>query len=99
MLTGRKFLKRDSSPGGTNFQALIWKKADQATPSIPGPDRHGWNTNLEGGLEICWTNGNLVRPQELADIITGPLNPSSEDEKDVSVDYEDTSDVVFENDF
>ena len=81
-----------------NYQALIWKKADQATPSIPGPDGHGWNTNVEGELEICWTNGNLM-PQELADIITGPLNPSSEDEEDVTVDYEDISDVVFENDF
>ena len=80
-----------------NYQALIWKKADQATPSIPGPDGHGWNTNVEGELEICWTNGNLM-PQELADIITGPLNPSSEDE-DATVDYEDISDVVFENDF
>ena len=80
-----------------NYQALIWKKADQATPSIPGPEGHGWNTNVEGELEICWTNGNLM-PQELADIITDPLNPSSEDE-DVSVDYEDISDVVFENDF
>ena len=58
-----------------NYQALIWKKADQATPSIPGPDGHGWNTNVEGELEICWTNGNLM-PQELADIITGPLSPS-----------------------
>ena len=38
-------------------------------------------------------------PQELADIITGPLNPSSEDEEDVTVDYEDISYVVFENDF
>ena len=38
-------------------------------------------------------------PQELADIITGPLNPSSENEEDVTVDYEDISDVVFENDF
>ena len=37
-------------------------------------------------------------PQELADIITSPLNASSEDE-DVTVDYEDISDVVFENDF
>ena len=37
-------------------------------------------------------------PQELADIITDPLNPSSEDE-DLTVDYEDISDVVFENDF
>ena len=81
-----------------NYQALIWKKADQATPSIPGPDGHGWNTNVEGELEICWTNGNLM-PQELADIITGPLNPSSKDEEDVTVDYEDISDVVFENDF
>ena len=78
-----------------NYQSLIWKKADEATPSIPGPDGHGWNTNVEGELEICWTNSNLI-PQELADIITGPLNPSSEDE-DVTVDY-DTSDVVFEND-
>ena len=25
-----------------NYQALIWKKADQATPSIPGPDGHSW---------------------------------------------------------
>ena len=81
-----------------NYQALIWKKADQATPSIPLPDGHGWNTNVEGELEICWTNGNLM-PQELADIITGPLNPSSEDEEDATVDYEDISDVVFENDF
>ena len=32
-------------------------------------------------------------PQELADIITHPLNPSSEDE-DVTVDDEDISDVV-----
>ena len=24
-----------------NYQAPIWKKADQATPSIPGPDGHG----------------------------------------------------------
>ncbi|CAH3166815.1 unnamed protein product [Porites lobata] len=69
-----------------------------ATPSIPLPDGHGWNTNVEGELEICWTNGNLM-PQELADIITGPLNPSSKDEEDVTVDYEDISDVVFENDF
>ena len=65
-----------------NYQALIWKKADQATPSIPLPDGHGWNTNVEGELEI----------------ITGPLNPSSKDEEDVTVDYEDISDVVFEND-
>ena len=81
-----------------NYQALIWKKADQATPSIPGPDRHGWNTNVEGGLEICGTNGNLM-PQELTDIITGPLNPSPEDREDVPVDYEDISNVVSENDF
>ena len=74
-----------------NYQALTWKKADQATR------RHGWNTNIKGELEICWTNSNLM-PQELADIITSPLNPSSEDE-DVTVDYEDISDVVFENDF
>ena len=40
-----------------NYEALIWKKADQATPIIPGPDGHGWNTNVEGGLAICWTNG------------------------------------------
>jgi len=32
--------------------------------------------NVEGGLEICWTNANLM-PRELVDIITGPLNPSS----------------------
>ena len=38
-------------------------------------------------------------PQELADIMTDPLNPSSEDEEDVTVEYEDISDVVFENDF
>ena len=76
-----------------NYQALIWKKADQATPSIPGPDGYGWNANVEGELEFCWTNGNLM-PQELADIITGPLNPSSEDE-DVTVNYEDISNVVF----
>ena len=81
-----------------NYQALIWKKADQATPSIPRPNGHGWNTNVEGELEICWTNGNLM-PQELADIITDPLSPSSEDEEDVTVDYEDISNVVFENDF
>ena len=81
-----------------NYQALIWKKAYQATPSIPGPDGHGRNTNVEDEFEICWTLGNLM-PQELADIITDPLNPSSEDEEDVSVDYEDISDVVFENDF
>ena len=80
-----------------NYQALTWKKADQATPIIPGPDGHGWNTNIKGELEICWTNSNLM-PQELADIITSPLNPSSEDE-DVTVDYKDISDVVFENDF
>ena len=81
-----------------NYQALIWKKAYQATPSIPGPDGHGWNTNVEGELEICWTSDNLM-PQELADIITDPLSPSSEDKEDVTVDYEDISDVVFENDF
>ena len=80
-----------------NYQVLMWEKADQATPSIPGPDEHGWKTNVEGGLEICWMNGNLM-PRELADIITGPLNPSSEEEEDVTVDYEDISDVVFEND-
>ena len=80
------------------YQALIWKKADQATPSIPGPDRHGWNTNVEGELEICWTNDNLM-PEELADIITDPLNLSSEDGEDITVDYEDISDVVFETDF
>lgn len=77
-----------------NCQALISKKADQATQSIPGPDGHVWNTNVEGRLEICWTNSNLM-PQELADIITGPFNPSS-DEEEVTVDY-DISDVVFEN--
>ena len=65
--------------------------------NYPGTRRHGWNTNIKGELEICWTNSNLM-PQELADIITSPLNPSSEDE-DVTVDYEDISDVVFENDF
>ena len=74
------------------------KKADQATPSMPGSNGHGWNTNVEGGLEICSTNGDLM-PQELADIITGSLNPSSEDEEDVTVDYEDISDVVSGKDF
>ena len=38
-------------------------------------------------------------PQELADIITGPLSPFSEHEEEVTVDYEDISDIVFENDF
>ena len=82
----------------SKLSSIIWKKADQATPSIPGPDGHGWNTNVEVELEICWTNGNLM-PQILADIITGPLSPSSEDEEDVTDDYEDISDVIFENDF
>ena len=81
-----------------NYQALIWKKADQATPSIPGPDGHGWNNSVEGELETCWMDGNLM-PQELADIITGPLSPFSEHEEEVTVDYEDISDIVFENDF
>ena len=94
----RENLKMHVRRANINYQALIWKKADQATPSILGPDGHGWNTNVEGGLEICWTNANLM-PQELADIITGALNPSSKDEEDVTVDYEDISDVVFENDF
>ena len=51
-----------------------------------------------GELEICRTNGSRM-PQELADTITGPLSPSSEDEEDVTVDYEDISNVVIENDF
>ena len=80
-----------------NYQVPTWKKADQATPIIPGPDRRGWNTNIKGELEISWTNSDLM-PQELADIITDPLNPSSED-ADVTADYEDISNVVFENDF
>ena len=41
----------------------------------------------------------ILKPQELADIMSGPLNPSSQDEEDVTVEYEDISDVVFENDF
>lgn len=96
----RENLKMHVRRANINYQALalIWKKADQATPSILGPGGHGWNTNVEGGLEICWTNANLM-PQELADIITGPLNPSFEDEEDVTVDYEHISYVVFENDF
>ena len=51
------------------------------------------------GLKSAGRMAISSRPQELAEIIAGPFNPSSEDEKDVSLDYEDTSDVVFENDF
>ena len=38
-------------------------------------------------------------PQELADIITDPLNRSSEDEEEVTVDYEDISYVVLKMTF
>ena len=50
------------------------------------------------GLKSAGRTAISSRPQELADIITCPLNPSSEDKGDVTVDYEDISDVVFEND-
>ena len=69
-----------------SYQALIWKKADQAKPSIPGPEGQGWNIDDNSELEICWTNGNLM-PQELVDIISSPLSPCPEDEDTSNVDY------------
>ena len=80
------------------YQALIWKKADEATPSILGPEGQGWIIDDNGELEICWTNGILM-PQELVDIITSPLSLSAEDKDNSTVDYKDIiTDAVFEND-
>ena len=77
-----------------NYQTLIWKKADDPTPSIPGPDGHGWTIDNNGQLEICWLAGNPM-PQELADVIASPF-VTPEDEDDSSLDFENMSDVVFE---
>ena len=77
-----------------NYQTLIWKKADDPTPSIPGPDGHGWTIDNNGQLEICWLAGNPM-PQELEDVIASPF-VTPEDEDDSSLDFENMSDVVFE---
>ena len=80
-----------------NYQALVWKKADQPTPSIPGPDGHGWTIDENGALGICWTAGNLMS-QELADIIASPLSTFAEDEDDSSIEFENMTDAVFVTD-
>ena len=80
-----------------NDQALVWKKADQPTPSIPGPDEHSWTIDEDGDLGICWTAGNLM-PQELADIVASPLSTFAEDEDDSSMEFENMTDAVFETD-
>ena len=78
-----------------NYQALMWMKTDDPTPSIPGLNGHGWTINNNGQLEICWTAGYPM-PQEQADVIASPL-VTPEDEYDSSLDYDNISDAVFES--
>ena len=79
----------------SNYQALIWYRADQAMQRIPHPDGHGWEIE-DGRLTIKWTDGDLM-PQELTDILVE--QPDQEDQDDSEDDeMENMYDVIFEED-
>ena len=82
----------------TNYQALIWNRADQADPDIPSPDGHGWCLS-EGNLEFVWCSGSPM-PQELIDILDEHV-----EEDEIEESYEDEpeeinniTDVMYEYD-
>ena len=51
-----------------NYQVAIWKRAHEATPTIPSPSEvHGWTRN-EGNLEPLWTS-TCILPQKLVDVL------------------------------
>ena len=40
-----------------NYQAAIWRRSLESSPTVPSPTNgHGWNL-LDGQLEICWLTG------------------------------------------
>ena len=43
-----------------NYQAAIWRRSLESSPTVPSPtDGHGWNL-LHGQLELCWLTGALA---------------------------------------
>lgn len=84
----------------SNYQALIWRHAHQATPSLPSPDGHGWDLTDGTTIEIVWTEGDLM-PQELADIVVdAPSQPRQvEVEEDQGeLEFDNLLDIIFEAD-
>ncbi|KAL8571804.1 hypothetical protein ACOMHN_053962 [Nucella lapillus] len=51
-----------------HYQVEVWKSAGEAQPAIDGPAGRGWEITEEGGLEIRWSEEDIL-PQELVDIL------------------------------
>ena len=50
-----------------NYQACVWRKAIVANPSIPPPDRHGWNI-INYAISIKWLGSNPA-PEEVLELL------------------------------
>ena len=74
-----------------NYQALIWYQADEASPSIPLPQGHGWDM-VDSQLQMQWTEGLLI-PQELAEVLVE--QPVHEDDEEEAPEMINLVDYVF----
>ncbi|KAL8619062.1 hypothetical protein ACOMHN_020760 [Nucella lapillus] len=62
-----------------HYQVEVWKSAGEAQPAIDGPAGRGWEITEEGGLEIRWSEEDIL-PQELVDILCDQHVPEEENE-------------------
>ncbi|KAL8593158.1 hypothetical protein ACOMHN_009813 [Nucella lapillus] len=62
-----------------HYQVEVWKSAGEAQPAIDGPAGIGWEITEEGGLEIRWSEEDIL-PQELVDILCDQQVPEEENE-------------------
>ncbi|KAL8598714.1 hypothetical protein ACOMHN_033278 [Nucella lapillus] len=62
-----------------HYQVEVWKSAGEAQPAIDGPAGRGWEITEEGGLEIRWSEEDIL-PQELVDILCDQQVPEEENE-------------------
>lgn len=81
----------------SNYQALIWRHAHQATPSFPSPVGHGWDLTDGTTIEMVWIEGDLMS-QEPADIVVDAPSqpPQVEDEEDQGeLEFDNLLDIIF----
>jgi len=87
----------------SNYVAYIWKNAHVPYPKIPPPTNSGWVTSADAGIDIQWTDGDIM-PRQLLDVLE-PTTDDCCDEGDGTLEVveeddetDNILDVVFEDD-
>ena len=84
-----------------NYQVFIWVHAHENSPELPNMQDSGWK--LSGGdIEYQWTEGNLIVPHQLVEILCDESPDMDDDQQDESIvdkraEMTNMLDEVFEN--